>query len=76
MHEFYVNVDLSGNCCKLISFIMGFEYHPSDVETVMHERNDVMTKAHNMRFKQISQHCGVLVEILMSFRKRLKLGTH
>ena len=24
IHEFYVIVDLSGNCCKLISFIMGF----------------------------------------------------
>ena len=76
MHEFYVNVDLSGNCCKLISFIMGFECHPSDVETVMHERHDVMTKVHNMHFKQISQHCGALVEILMRFRRRLKLGTH
>ena len=50
IHEFYVIVDLSGNCCKLISFIMCFEYHPSDVETVMHERNDVMTKVPNMRF--------------------------
>ena len=76
MHEFCVIVDLSGNCCKLISFVMGFECHPSDVETVMHERNDVMTKVPNMRFKQISQHCGALVEILMRFRKRLKLGTH
>ena len=28
IHEFYVIVDLSGNCCKLICFIMGFECHP------------------------------------------------
>ena len=76
MHEFYVNVDLSGNCCKLISFIMGSECHPSDVETVMHERNDVMTKVSNMRFKQIFQHCGALVDNLMRVRKRLKLGTN
>ena len=55
---------------------MGFECHPSDVETVMHERNDVMTKVRTMHFKQISQHCGALVEILMMFRRRLKLGTH
>ena len=55
---------------------MGFEYHPSDVETVMHERYDVMTKIPNMRFKQISQHCGALVDILMRVRKRLKLGTN
>ena len=37
---------------------MDFECHPSDVETVMHERNDIMTKVSNMRFKQISQHCA------------------
>ena len=55
---------------------MDFECHASDVETVMHERNDIMTKVSNMRFKQISQHCGALVEILMRFRKRLKLETH
>ena len=48
---------------------MGVECQPSDVETVMHESNDVMKKVSNIRFKQISQPRGVLGEILMRFRK-------
>ena len=55
---------------------MSFECHPSDVETVMHKRNDVMTKVPNMHFKQISQHCGALVEILIRVKEKLKLGPH
>ena len=44
---------------------MDFECHPGDVETIMHERNDAMTKIPNIRFKRISQPCGDLVQILM-----------
>ena len=67
IYELYVIDD--GFCCKLISIKMEFECQPSDIETVMHERYDAMTKVPNIRFEQIAQPCVALVEILMRFQK-------
>ena len=76
MHEFYVTDDLCGIFCKLNSFIMGFECHPGHVETVMHERYDIMTKVANMRVKRILQPCGAFSANFNEVSNRLKLGTH